>query len=105
MIRGMRALRLCPGFLAAVLLLGIGVGLVSVTLPDEPGNSGYYDGDGDDAVAVSERRTMVIDLAVGDGAAILPAWRVEALDVTAAPLGPRTPGRSQPPLLRSPPSA
>jgi hypothetical protein len=106
MIQGMPARRLWPGFLAILLLLCIGVGLVSAALPDdEAEDSGYYDGDGDDAVATPQRLAILIDVAVSARAGTVSVRTSEVFDVQAVPVSTPTAGRSQPPLLRSPPFA
>lgn len=105
MIQVVRASRLCPGFLVILLFICIGIGLVSAALPDDPGNSGYYDGDGDDAAATPERFALLIDVAVSARADTTPVRTPEAFDVPAAPIPTPTARRSQPPLLRSPPFA
>ena len=100
----MRAHRLCPGFLAILLLLCIGAGLVSAVLPDDSDDYGYYDGDGDDAGAAPERLAVLVDLAVsarGDSAPIRTSVAFEGpADPASRPIALQSP----PPLLRSPPT-
>jgi hypothetical protein len=105
MIQSVRVARLCPGFLTICLLVCIGVGLVSAALPDDPEDSGYYDGDGDDDAATPQRLAILIDVAVSARAGTTPVRTPEAFDVPAPPIPTPTARRSQPPLLRSPPFA
>lgn len=100
----MRALRFCPGFLAGLLILCIGGGLISTAWPDEPASPGYYDGDGDDDAAAPERLAVLSDLAASARAAVMPARAPELLEILEALLAPPTPSQSRPALLRSPPS-
>jgi hypothetical protein len=99
-----RAHRLWPGFLPVLLLWCIGLGLVSAALPDDADDYGYYDGDGDDAVAAPERLAVLVDLVVGARGESTPI-RVSVafegpLDLAARPIALESP----PPLLRSPPT-
>jgi|SoiMethySBSTD1v2_1073268.scaffolds.fasta_scaffold370379_1 hypothetical protein len=100
----MRAGRL-TGFLAILLLLGIGVGLVSAALPEAADDHGYYDGDGDDAAAAPQRLAVLIDLAIGSRAETAPVRAPGAFDGPALSISRPTPRQSLPPLLRSPPTA
>jgi hypothetical protein len=101
----MRAHGLWPGFLAILLLLVIGVGLVSAALPEPPDDHGYYDGDGDDAVAAPQRFVVLIDLAVGARGETTPAQGSAVFDGPADVVGRPILRQSPPPLLRSPPTA
>lgn len=87
MMRGVRVPRLWPGFLAILLLLCIGVGLVSAALPDDAEDSGYYDGDGDDAVATPQRLAILVDVAVSARAGTVPVRTPEAFDGFSAAQG------------------
>ena len=100
----MRPYRLWPGFLATLLLLGIGVGLVSAALPDDSDDYGYYDGDGDDAVAAPERLDVLVDLAVGARGESTPIRTSVAFEGPSVPIVRPIPLLSPPPLLRSPPT-
>src|SRR5262245_5288189 len=94
------------GFLSVLLLILIGVGLISAAVPDDtdPNSiaSGYYDGDGDDAVVAPERMAVLVDMAFGARALVLleraPAFEIP-VDVVAPPIAEQSP----PPPLRSPP--
>jgi hypothetical protein len=99
----MRSPRLWPGVLSILLLLCIGIGLVSAALPDDVDDSGYYDGDGDDAAVAPERLTMWMDLAVDARATVMPVRTPEAFENPAAPIPAPVVEQSSPPLLRSPP--
>ena len=100
----MRAYRLWPGLIAILLLLCIGVGLVSAALPDASDDYGYYDGDGDDAIAAPERLAVLVDLFVSARGETTPIRTSEAFDGPALPV-PRPIVRQSPaPLLRSPPT-
>jgi hypothetical protein len=102
---GVRVHGLWPGFLAVLLLLCIGVGLVSAALPDDADDYGYYDGDGDDAVAAPERLAVLVDLVVRARGETTPIRTSEAFDgptvVAPRPIVQQSPA----PLLRSPPTA
>jgi hypothetical protein len=101
-----RSLRLPLGVLAILLLALIGVGLISLALPDAAADTGYYDGDGDDAAVAPERLAVLADLAVCTDAAVLPVvWTSSTFEVPAAPLTPSIAQQSPPPPLRSPPDA
>ena len=99
----MRPHRLWSGFLASLLLLCIGVGLVSAALPDASDDYGYYDGDGDDAVAAPERLTVLDDLAVSARGESTPIRISVAFEGPSDPIGRPIALQSPPPLLRSPP--
>lgn len=102
----MRARRLWPGFLATLLLLCIGVGLVSAALPDLPDEYGYYDGDGDDdAVAAPDRLAILVDLAIGARGDVTPLRISIAFEGPAVLVDRPVVRQSPPPLLRSPPIA
>jgi hypothetical protein len=97
------------GFLSVLLLILIGVGLISAALPDDtdPNSiaSGYYDGDDDDAVVAPERMAVLVDMAFGARAVVLPE---RAPDVFETPVEVATPPiveQSPLPPLRSPPLA
>jgi len=100
---GVRLRRLWSGFLTILLLLCIGVGLVSAALPDDADDYGYYDGDGDDAIAAPERLAVLVDLVVsarGESTPIRPSEAFEGpADLVVWPIVLQSP----PPLLRSPP--
>jgi hypothetical protein len=100
-----RARRLWPGLLAILLLLCIGVGLVSAALPDDADDYGYYDGDGDDAVAAPERLAVLVDLAVTARGDSTPIRTSDAFEAPAFPAPRPIARQSPPPLLRSPPIA
>src|SRR5262249_59221017 len=85
-IRGVGARRTRLGSLSLLLVLGVGVGLVSVVLPDEASAFGYYDGDDDDAVVAPERMAVLVDLAVGARAAVLPERAPEAFESPVEPI-------------------
>jgi hypothetical protein len=95
---------LWPGFLATLLLLGIGVGLVSVALPDDSDDYGYYDGDGDDAVAAPERLAVLVDLAASARGESTPTRISVAFEGPSDPIVRPIALQSPPPLLRSPPT-
>jgi hypothetical protein len=101
---GVRAHRLWPGFLAIFLLLCIGVGLVSAALPDDSDDYGYYDGDGDDAVAAPERLAVLVDLAVSARGESTPIRISVAFEGSSDPIVRPVALQSPPPLLRSPPT-
>jgi hypothetical protein len=107
MIAIVRVPRLWPGFLSILLLLCIGVGLVSAAVPDDAavdsGYNGYFDGDGDDAVAAPERLAVLMDVAAGARAAVVAIRTPEPFDGPAALIIPLVVDQSPPPLLRSPP--
>ena len=95
-----------PGFLAILLLLCIGVGLVSGALPEPADDYGYYDGDGDDdAVAAADRLASRIDLAIGARGETTPLPASAAFDGPAVPVVRPVDRQPSPPLLRSPPVA
>lgn len=97
--------RLWAYLVAAQVLLCIGTGLVSIVLPEESGlPPGYYDGDGDDVGATSERFARVLDFTLSGRSSPLPILTRTLLGLAAVPVSQPTPGRSQPPLLRSPPA-
>jgi len=100
-----RAQGFWSGSLAILLLLCIGVGLVSAALPDDSDNYGYYDGDGDDAVAAPERLAVLVDLAVSARGAPTPIRTSESFEAPATPAVRPLALESPPPLLRSPPTA
>ena len=101
---GVRLRRLWSGFLTILLLLCIGVGLVSAALPDDADDYGYYDGDGDDAIAAPERLAVLVDLVVSARGESTPIRASEAFegraDLVVWPIVLQSP----PPLLRSPPA-
>ena len=101
----MRARCSWPGFLAILLLLCIGIGLLSAALPEPADDYGYYDGDGDDAVAAPQRLAVLIDLAVGARAGSEQIQTSAAFDGPAVPTRKPVLRQSLPPLLRSPPAA
>jgi hypothetical protein len=100
-----RAHRLWPGFFSILLLLCIGVGLVSAALPDDADDCGYYDGDGDDAVAAPERLAVLVDLVFGARGETTPIRTSEAFEGPAVSVARPIVLPSPPPLLRSPPTA
>ena len=100
-----RLSRLWAYLVAAQVLLCIGTGLVSIVLPEESGlPPGYYDGDGDDAGATSERFAGIVEFALSGRPTPLPILTRGLLGLAVAPVSQPNPGRSQPPLLRSPPA-
>jgi hypothetical protein len=97
--------RLWACLVAVQILICLGTGLVSIALPEDSNlPAGYYDGDGDDAVTTPERLGSVVDLTLDARAVVLPARMRAALGIVVASVSPPHPGRSQPPLLRSPPA-
>jgi len=101
-----RARRRWPGFLAILLLLCIGIGLVSASLPEPPDDYGYYDGDGDDdAVAAPDRLAILIDLAIGARGDVTSLLISTAFDGATVSVDRPIVRQSPPPLLRSPPIA
>jgi hypothetical protein len=105
MIQRVRTPRLWSGLLTILLLLGIGVSLVSAALPDDVQDSGYCDGDDDDAAVAPERLAVLADVAVNARAAVMPMRTPEAFEGFPAIVAPPIIEQSQPPLLRSPPPA
>ena len=101
----MRAQRGWPGFLAILLLLCIGVGLVSAALPDDSDDYGYYDGDGDDAGVAPERLAVLVDLVVSARGESTPIRTSDAFEGPTVFVAHPAVLQSPPPLLRSPPSA
>ena len=101
----MLAHRCWPGFLAILLLLGIGVGLVSAALPDDADDYGYYDGDGDDAVAAPERFAVLVDLVISARGESTPIRSSDAFESPPDPVARPIVLESPTPLLRSPPAA
>jgi len=97
--------RCWPGFLAILLLLCIGVGLLSAALPDDADDYGYYDGDGDDAVAAPERLAVLVDLVVSARGESTPIRSSEAFESPAGPIVRSMVLQYAVPLLRSPPAA
>jgi len=81
------------------------VGLVSAALPDDADDYGYYDGDGDDAVAAPERLAVLVDLVVSARGDSTPIRTSEAFEGPAVLAARPIVLQSPPPLLRSPPSA
>jgi hypothetical protein len=100
-----RAQGFWPGFFAILLLLCIGVGLVSAAIPDDSDDYGYYDGDGDDAVAAPERLAVLVDLFVGARGETTPIRTSEVFEGPAIPVARPIVRQWPPPLLRSPPIA
>jgi hypothetical protein len=97
--------RLFAYVVAAQLLLCVGTGLVSIVLAEDPNPSpGCYDGDGDDAATTSEGFVNTIDLGFCERWTSPPILTVTLFGRFVAPVSPPNPGRSQPPLLRSPPA-
>jgi hypothetical protein len=101
----MRAGRLRPGSIAVVLLLCIGVGIVSVALPGDADDAGYYDGDGDDAAAVPQRLDVLSDVAICAAGLVLELRTPGTFEPSVAAVPPPIIAQSRPPLLRSPPSS
>jgi len=100
-------MRACPGwarFVTVTLLLCIGIGLISIVLPEAPEPSGYYDGDEDDVAATSERSSGLVPRAATARPGFLPAPTSARVALPASPVSPPAPGRSQPPPSRSPPA-
>jgi hypothetical protein len=93
-----------PRALEGMLLLCIGIGLVSLVLPEEPEATGYYDGDEDDVAATPERAPLLVPPAATRRLASLPVPAAAVAALRADTPSPPAPGRSQPPLLRSPPA-
>jgi hypothetical protein len=84
----------------------LGAGLISAAWPDDSNTdsiaSGYYDGDDDDAVVAPERMAVLVDMAFGAHAVVLP----ERAPVFESPVETATPPlveQSPLPALRSPP--
>jgi hypothetical protein len=102
-MRLVRATRLWPGLLSLLLLCCIGAGLVSVALPDDATNTGYYDGDGDDAAVAPERLAALLDIAIEARGVVMPAPAPVASEEPALPVTQPIAAQSPPPLLRSPP--
>jgi alkanesulfonate monooxygenase SsuD/methylene tetrahydromethanopterin reductase-like flavin-dependent oxidoreductase (luciferase family) len=100
-----RAHRLWPGVLSILLLSCLGLGLVSAALPDDADDYGYYDGDGDDAVAAPERLAVLVDLVVSARGETTPIRTSEAFEGPAVSVARPIVLESPPPLLRSPPAA
>ena len=98
-----RAQGLLPGFLAILILLCFGVGLGAAVISDDSDNYGYYDGDGDDAVAAPERLAVLVDLVVGARGEATPVRTSEVFEGPAIPLARPIVRQSLSPLLRSPP--
>ncbi len=99
--------RVCPGwarFVTVTLLLCIGIGLVSIVLPEALEPSGYYDGDEDDAAATPERSSDLVPRVATARLAFLPALTSAPLALPVSPVSPPAPGRSQPPPFRAPPA-
>jgi hypothetical protein len=106
MIHRVRVVPIRPGFLAILLLVLIGVGLISPALPDAVADAGCYDGDSDDAAVAPERLAVLSDVAISTDAATLPVvWTFSTVEVPAAPVTPVIVEQSPPPPLRSPPQA
>lgn len=101
----MRAQGFWPGVLAILLLLCIGVGLVSAAIPDDSDDYGYYDGDGDDAVAAPERLAVLVDLVVSARGESTPIRTSDAFEGPPTSVCQPIVQQSVPPLLRSPPIA
>jgi hypothetical protein len=103
----MDPMRVRPGwarFVTVTLLLCIGIGLVSLVLPEAPEPSGYYDGDEDDAAATPERISDHVPRAATGRPAFLPAPTSASVTIVAGGVSPPAPGQSQPPPFRSPPA-
>jgi hypothetical protein len=95
------------GFLSVLLLILIGVGLISAALPDDadPNSiaSGYFDGDDDDAVVAPERMAVLVDMAFGARAVVLPERAPDAFETPVEVATPPIVEQSPLPPLRSPP--
>ena len=103
MIGGVRASRLWPGLLSILLLGCLGLGLVSAALPDDSNDTGYYDGDGDDAAVAPERLAALQDMVIDARVTVAPIRAPEAFEEAALPAVRPIDAQSPPPLLRSPP--
>jgi hypothetical protein len=99
----MRPSRLWLGWLSILVLLCFGLCLVSVALPDDVADAGYYDGDDDDAALAPERLAVLWDMALGTRAAVVPARTPEPFEGPVALVTPPIVELSPRPLLRSPP--
>src|SRR5262245_31631425 len=108
-IRDVRLPHRWLGFVSILLLILIGVGLISAAVPDEANAdsiaSGYYDGDGDDAVVAPERLAVLVDMAFGARGVVLPERAPDALASPVETAIPPIVEQSPPPPLRSPPLA
>jgi hypothetical protein len=106
-IRGVPLPRSWFGFLSVLLLILIGVGLISAALPDDTDlnsiASAYYDGDDDDAVVAPERMAVLVDMAFGARAVVLPERAPDAFETPVEVATPPIVEQSPLPLLRSPP--
>jgi hypothetical protein len=97
--------RLWAHLVTAQVLLCIGTGLVSIVMPEGSGlPQCYYDGDGDDAGATSERFADIDAFALSGRPTPLPILTRTLLGLAVAPVSQLNPRRSEPPLLRSPPA-
>ena len=106
-IRGVQMPRSWLGLLVVLLLFCIGVGLVSVALADDtsPNSiaSGYYDGDDDDPAVAPERMVVLVDMAFGARAVVLPERAPDAFETPIEVATPPIVEQSPLPPLRSPP--
>jgi hypothetical protein len=95
------------GCLSVLLLILLGVGLISAALPDDTSPdssaSGYYDGDDDDAVVTPERMAVLVDIAVGARAVVLPEPLPDVFETVVEAATPPIVEQSPLPPLRSPP--
>ena len=108
MIRSVVLQRRWFEYLSVLLLVCIGIGLVSAALPDDANadaiESGYYDGDADDAAVAPQRMAVLVDMAFGARAEALPERAPDSFDSPVeAATAPIVQQSSLPPL-RSPPS-
>jgi len=95
--------RLWAGLLSILLLCCLGLGLVSAALPDDANDTGYYDGDGDDAVVAPERLAALLDMAIDARVMVTSIQAPETCEDPALPTVRPIDAQSPPPLLRSPP--
>src|SRR5262249_14785418 len=101
MIQHVRAPRVWPGVVSILVLCGIGFGLVSAALLDEVNDSGYYDGDDDDAAVAPERLAVRVDIALDPRARVRWSRRCGAPRRSRVPraLSSRRPSRRRLPLF------
>jgi len=108
MIRSVPLQRRWFEFLSILLLVCIGVGLVSAALPEDANSdaieSGYYDGDADDAAVAPRRMAVLVDMAFGARAEALPERAPESFETAVEAATPPIVEQSSLPPLRSPPS-
>ena len=99
--------RRLAGLLVAAAGLAVLAGGCATAVPDDTDAdsiaSGYYDGDGDDAVVAPERMAVLVDMAFGARAVVLPERAPDALESPVETAIPPIVEQSPPPPLRSPP--